>query len=116
MTNFEYYAQSADELTRLLSAATDDALRAKGCSVKLSFPPDDGGNWGDWLEAEYDGEFPAPPLFPDPPKSETANEYNIRIVTDALEAILDGIARIDTPFAQAVRDIITEAQEEVREL
>lgn len=114
MTNFEYYRQNADELTRLLSAATDDALRAKGCSVKLTFPPD--GDWYEWLASEYDGELPVEPLFPETPENETAEQYNARIVTDKLEEILSLVARVNTPFGQAVTDILTEATESVQAL
>lgn len=114
MTNFEYYGQSADELTRLLSAATDDALRAKGCSMKLMFPPD--GDWYDWLSSEYDGELPVEPLFPEAPQSETAERYNARMVTGKLEEILSLVSRVNTPFGQAVSDIIGEAIEGIEML
>lgn len=114
MTNFEYYGQSADELTRLLSAATDAALRAKGCSMKLMFPPD--GDWYEWLSSEYDGELPVEPLFPETPQNETAEQYNAGIVRDKLEEILSLVSRINTPFGQAVSDIIGEAIEDVEML
>lgn len=114
MTNFEHYRQNEDELTRLLSAATDDALRAKGCSMKLTFPPD--GDWYEWLLSEYDGELPVEPLFPETPQNETVEQYNARMVTDKLEEILSLVSRVNTPFAQAVADILTEAMESVQAL
>ena len=114
MTNFEYYGQDESELTRLLSAATDDALHAKGCPMKLMFPPD--GDWYEWLLSEYNGELPVEPLFPESPQSETAEQYNARVVTDKLEEILSFVSRVNTPFGQAVIDIIGEAIEGVKML
>lgn len=114
MTNFEHYGKSADELTCLLSAATDDALRAKGCSMKLMFPPD--GDWYEWLLSEYDGELPVETLFPEAPQSETAEQYNAGLVRDKLEEILSFVSRINTPFGQAMSDIIGEAIEGVEML
>lgn len=112
MTNFERYAESLYELERLLSAATDAALRAKGCSVKLDFPPD--GDWYEWLRAE-EQDLPLAPPFPEP-QSETAERYNANAVMDKLEEIKSSIAHIQTPFAQAIRDILDEAIEGVEQL
>lgn len=106
MTNFERYAESPYELERLLSAATDAALRAKGCSVKLDFPPD--GDWYKWLQAEEQG-LPLAPLFPEPPQNETAEQYNARIAIEKLVEIRELSERVNTPFGQAVRDFINEA-------
>lgn len=113
MTNFDYYAKNPDELTRLLSAATDDALRAKGCSVKLTFPPD--GDWYEWLMSEQE-ELPLVPLFPELPQNETVEQYNARIVVDKLKEIWELTERVNTPFGQAVSDIIGEAIEGVAQL
>lgn len=113
MTNFDYYAKNPGKLTRLLSAATDDALRAKGCSVKLTFPPD--GDWYEWLMSEQD-ELPLAPLFPEPPQSETAEQYNKRLVVGKLEEIRGLTERVNTPFGQAMSDIIGEAIESVEHL
>lgn len=112
MTNFERYAESPYEMERLLSAATDAALRAKGCSVKLDFPPD--GDWYEWLQAE-EQDLPLAPPFPEPQR-ETAERYNAKMVTDKLAEIRDAIAYIQTPFAQAALDILDEAIESVEQL
>lgn len=116
MTNFEYYAQDPSVLDTLLYAAVGDALRAKGCSLKLKFPPDDCADWETWLNQEYDGGLTLPPMFPEPPQSETAEQYNVRIITDKLEEIKAAVAHIQTPFEQAVRDILDEAAENVQAL
>lgn len=109
MTNFERYAENPEELTCLLSAATDAALRAKGCSMKLDFPPD--GDWLEWLMSE-ESELPLSPLFEEP-QGETAEQYNARIVIDKLTEIRELTERVNTPFGQAVSDILGEAIEGV---
>lgn len=113
MTNFDYYARNPDELTRLLSAATDEALRAKGCSMRLTFPPD--GDWYEWLMSDQT-DLPLAPFFPEPLQSETAEQYNKRIVTDKLNEIMELVSRVNTSFAQAVIDILGEATESVEKL
>lgn len=111
MTNFERYAESQHELERLLSAATDAALRAKGCSMKLDFPPD--GDWEAWLKSD-ETELSRPPV--EPPEFLTPEQHNAKAVTDKLIEIRDAIGRVHTPFAQAVCDILDEAIEGVEML
>ena len=88
MTNFERYAESQHELERLLSAATDAALRAKGCSMKLDFPPD--GDWEAWLKSD-ETELSRPPV--EPPEFLTPEQHNAKAVTDKLIGIRDAIGR-----------------------
>lgn len=109
MTNFEIYADNPWDMEQLLNAATNAGLRARGCSMKLDFPPD--GDWAGWLESE-ESDLPQPP----PLQSETAEQYNVRVITDKLAEIKDALAHIQTPFAQSVRDILDAAAERVREL
>lgn len=111
MTNFECYAESPYELERLLSAATDAALRAKGCSMKLDFPPD--GDWEAWLKLDETG-LPRPSAKS--PEFLTPEQHNAKAVTDKLTEIKDAIGRFHTPFAQAVCDILDEAIEDVEML
>ena len=108
MTNFEVYADNPWDMEQLLNAATNAGLRARGCSMKLDFPPD--GDWAAWLESEESG-LPQPP----PPQSETAEQYNVRVITDKLTEIKDALAHIQTPFAQSVRDILDAASDNIRE-
>lgn len=60
MTNFEWYAKSIDNLTRLLEAVADDALEAEGCMLKLTLPPGDPNDvvsWETWLAKPCDFEI-----------------------------------------------------------
>ncbi len=58
MTRFEYYTKNPRRLEELISLVVDDALKAKGCSMYLSMPPETedgrGQTWEDWLNGEFD--------------------------------------------------------------
>lgn len=107
MTNFDYYTKTPERLDELLYGAVDDALAARGCALKLKFPPDECDSWQDWLESEYVDGLPKLPLFPDEtPQYMTAEQRNAQVVTDKLQDILNMIQSNPTPFAQAARDIL----------
>lgn len=115
MTNYDYYSKTADRLESLLDLAVADALRAKGCSMRLKLPGDYfTGGWERWLESEFIEELREEPLISETPQNMTAEQYNAQAVTDRLEEIISLISRVNTPFAQALRDIIEEAAENVR--
>ena len=110
MTNFEHYTKSPERLEELLYGAVDDALSAKGCSMRLKLPPDEFSYWESWLESEYVDGLPTPPMFPEEPtQNMTPEQRNAQIVTDKLQDILNIIQSNPTPFAQTVREILNEA-------
>lgn len=110
MTNFEYYTATPARLDELLYGTVDDALSAKGCALKLKFPPDDCEDWESWLESEYVDGLPLPPLFPDEtPQYMTPEHHNAQVVTDKLQDILNTIQSNPTPFAQVLRNILNKA-------
>lgn len=116
MTNFEYYTESPAALEELLYGAVDDALSARGCTMRLKLPPDECEDWQSWLKAEYDGGLPSGPLLPEPPPHMTPEQHNAQILTDKLEDILKLWSKNTTPFAQSARKILNQAIDGVRAL
>lgn len=56
-TNFDEIAENPLALAAFIEKVIDDALRAEGCSLKLTLPPptDDGKSqtWEEWLRREW---------------------------------------------------------------